>query len=106
VVNTLHRLWQQPLTEVDPDVIYFRSRLNLLTDQQLGWLRDLADICRFRAVSDPPSWLTAPELEAMSAYLAARPDVRRLGRYEYSLDGRTVDFTPAITPAAQAYPIT
>ena len=105
VVNTLHRLWQQPLTEVDPDVIYFRSRLNLLTDQQLAWLRDLADICRFRAVSDPPSWLSATELDDMSAYLAAQPEIGRVGRYEYTVAGRTADFTAAITPAAQAYPI-
>jgi alpha-galactosidase len=106
VVNTLHRLWLQPLTEVDPDVIYFRSRLNLLTDQQLDWLRDLADICRFRAVSDPPSWLTPTELDALQTYLSAQPDVRRLSRYEYAIDGRRVDFTAVISPAAQAYPIT
>jgi alpha-galactosidase len=105
VVNTVHRLWQQPLAEVDPDVIYFRSRLNLLTEQQLAWLRDLADICGFRAVSDPPSWLSATELEDMTGYLAARPEIRRLGRYRYTVDGRETDFGPAITPAAQAYPI-
>ena len=106
VINTLHRLWHQPLTEVDPDVIYFRSRLNLLTDQQQSWLRDLADISRFRAVSDPPSWLSPTELEDMCGYLAARPDVRRVDRYTYTIDGRKVDFAPAISPAAQAYPIT
>ena len=106
VVNAVHRLWHRPLAEVDPDVVYFRSRLNLLTDQQLGWLRDLADICRFRALSDPPSWLTTPELHDLTAYLSARPDIRRRSRYVYTVDGREVDFTPAITPAAQAYPIT
>jgi alpha-galactosidase len=105
VVNALHRLWQQPLAEVDPDVVYFRSRLNLLTDQQLAWLRDLADICRFRAVSDPPAWLTPSELEAMTAYLNARPDIQRIGRYEYAIDGRRTDFTAVISPADQAYPI-
>ena len=105
VVNTLHRLWHRPLAEIDPDVIYFRSRLNLLTGQQMAWLRDLADICRFRAVSDPPSWLTPTELDEMTTYLSGRPEVRRLSRYEYALDGRAVDFTVAITPAAQAYPI-
>ncbi len=106
VVNTLHRIWQAPLTEVDPDVIYFRSRLNLLTDRQLSWLRDLADITRFRAVSDPPSWLTETELSRMTDYLVASPDVRRRGRYTWTIDGREVDFTPAVTPEAQAYPIT
>lgn len=47
VVNTLHRLWHAPPAEVDPDVVYFRSRLNLLSDEQLGWLRDLAVVCGF-----------------------------------------------------------
>ncbi|MEU8611625.1 glycoside hydrolase family 36 protein [Actinoplanes sp. NPDC048791] len=106
VVNTVHRLWHQPLTEVDPDVVYFRSRLNLLTDQQLGWLRDLADICRFRALSDPPSWLSATELDDLRTYLVAQPEIRRRSRYVYTVDGREVDFAPAITSAAQAYPIT
>lgn len=106
VVNTLHRLWQAPLLEVDPDVVYFRSRLNLLTEQQQRWLRDLADICGFRAVSDPPGWLHPDELEAMTSYLSARPRVRRLGRYRFALDGREVDFTPAVAPEReQRYPI-
>ncbi|GHH39100.1 glycoside hydrolase family 36 protein [Lentzea cavernae] len=106
VVNTLHRLWHAPLLEVDPDVVYFRSRLNLLTDRQQSWLRDLADICGFRAVSDPPGWLRPDELEAMTRYLGHRPDVRRLGRYRFSLDGREADFTPAVDPGAeQVYPI-
>ncbi|MBT2410672.1 alpha-galactosidase [Streptomyces sp. ISL-12] len=106
VVNTVHRLWQAPLLEVDPDVVYFRSRLNLLTEPQQGLLRDLADICGFRAVSDPPGWLRPDELEALTAYLTARPDVRRLGRYRFALDGREVDFGPAVTPESeQRYPI-
>ena len=107
VVNTLHRLWHAPVLEVDPDVVYFRSRLNLLTDRQQGWLRDLADICGFRAVSDPPGWLRPDELGAMTRYLGHRPDIRRLGRYRFSLDGREVDFTPAVDQdTEQVYPIT
>ncbi len=107
VVNSLHRLWQSPLVEVDPDVIYFRSKLNLLTTQQLRWLRDLADICRFRAVSDPPSWLTPAELEDLREYLDATPQVRRLGRYRFSVDGRVVDFGAAVAAdtGGQLYPI-
>ncbi|MGP2439375.1 glycoside hydrolase family 36 protein [Streptomyces sp. JW3] len=106
VVNTVHRLWQAPLLEVDPDVVYFRSRLNLLTEPQQSLLRDLADICGFRAVSDPPGWLRPEELDAMTAYLTARPEVRRLGRYRFALDGREVDFTPAVAPESeQRYPI-
>ncbi|MDT0440489.1 glycoside hydrolase family 36 protein [Streptomyces doudnae] len=106
VVNTVHRLWQTPLLEVDPDVVYFRSRLNLLTEQQQRWLRDLADVCGFRAVSDPPSWLRPDELEEMTGYLAARPRVRRVDRYRYTVDGREVDFAPAVDPGTeQRYPI-
>ncbi|MBD0740338.1 glycoside hydrolase family 36 protein [Streptomyces sp. CBMA29] len=107
VANSVHRLWQAPLAEVDPDVIYFRRRLNLLTDQQLAWLRDLADICGFRAVSDPPSWLSADEHASMVAYLAHRPEIRHLGRYRYAIDGREVDFGAAVDPdaAGQLYPI-
>ena len=98
VVNALHRLWQAPLLEIDPDVVYFRRRLNLLNDQQLGWLRDLADVCGFRAVSDPPSWLSKDELEMMTRYLGEKRRVSKLGRYLFSIDGREVDFAPAITP--------
>ncbi|MFD5650129.1 glycoside hydrolase family 36 protein [Streptomyces sp. NPDC127039] len=106
VVNTVHRLWQSPLLEVDPDVVYFRSRLNLLTDQQQGLLRDLADVCGFRAVSDPPGWLRPEELQAMEAYLTGRPEVRRLGRYRFALDGREVDFGAAVAPGdEQRYPL-
>ncbi|MEV0562996.1 glycoside hydrolase family 36 protein [Dactylosporangium sp. NPDC050588] len=105
VVNSVHRLWQSPLVEVDPDVIYFRSKLNLLTTQQTRWLRDLADVCGFRAVSDPPSWLTPAELEDMREYLDAKPVIRRLGRYRFTLDGREVDFAPAVATDGQLYPI-
>ncbi|WP_405192594.1 glycoside hydrolase family 36 protein [Streptomyces anthocyanicus] len=106
VVNTVHRLWQSPLLEVDPDVVYFRSRLNLLTEQQQGLLRDLADVCGFRAVSDPPGWLLPEELKAMEAYLTGRPEVRRLGRYRFALDGREVDFGAAVAPGdEQRYPL-
>jgi alpha-galactosidase len=107
LVNSVHRLWQAPLAEIDPDVVYFRHRLNLLTDRQLMWLRDLADICGFRAVSDPPSWLTPDEIEAMTTYLSRRPDITRVGRYRYTIDGREVDFEQAVHPATadQLYPI-
>ncbi len=106
VVNTVHRLWQSSLLEVDPDVVYFRSRLNLLTDQQQGLLRDLADICGFRAVSDPPGWLHPDELQAMTRYLRARPEIRKVDRYRFLLDGREVDFAPVVNPGQeQRYPI-
>lgn len=105
VVNSVHRLWQSALVEVDPDVVYFRSKLNLLTPQQQQWLRDLADVCGFRAVSDPPSWLSPAELEGMRDYLDATPAIHRLSRYRFTIDGREVDFAPAVAPGDQLYPI-
>ncbi|MFF5076445.1 glycoside hydrolase family 36 protein [Actinoplanes sp. NPDC000266] len=105
VVNSIHRLWWSPLVEVDPDVVYFRGKLNLLTPQQTQWLRDLADICGFRAVSDPPSWLTTDELSTLRDYLSARPAIRQLSRYRYLIDGRETDFTAAVAGGGQAYPI-
>lgn len=96
VVNTLHRLWQSPLLELDPDVVYFRSRQNLLSEEQMLWLRDLADICDFRAVSDPPGWLSSHELNTMIEYLSRKPKIEKRGRYEFVIDGRRVDFAPAI----------
>ncbi|MCA2176209.1 alpha-galactosidase [Nonomuraea glycinis] len=104
VVNTLHRLWQSPLVQVDPDVVYFRSRLNLLTETQMGVLHDVAAICGFKAVSDPPSWLGPAELDRMAAYLAEQPEIIQKGRYRFAIDGRTVDFTAALNPGQQ-YPI-
>jgi alpha-galactosidase len=106
VVNSVHRMWQAPLIDIDPDVVFFRSRLSLLSDQQAAWLRDLADVCGFRAVSDPPGWLTADELDTMIRYLSHRPEVRRLGRYRFDIDGREVDFGAAVTAHdSQRYPI-
>ncbi|MGJ6963348.1 glycoside hydrolase family 36 protein [Streptosporangium sp. G11] len=104
VVNTLHRLWQSPLAQVDPDIVYFRSRLNLLTDTQMSWLHDLAAICGFKAVSDPPSWLNPDELEHMVAYLGRQPEIVQEGRYRFTVDGRPVDFTAALN-LGQQYPI-
>jgi alpha-galactosidase len=105
VVNSIHRLWQSPLIEVDPDVVYFRGKLNLLTPQQMQWLRDLATLCGFRAVSDPPSWLTQAELADLRTFLESRPEVRQLDRYRFTIDGRHVDFTPAVSTDGQLYPI-
>ena len=96
VVNTLHRLWQSRLAQVDPDVVYFRSRHNLLNEQQMAWLHDLADVCSFRAVSDPPQWLLPDELKAMTAFLSAAPRIEKESRYRYRIDGRRVDFAPAV----------
>jgi alpha-galactosidase len=47
----------------------------------------LADVCGFRAIFDPSSWLSPDELDAMIIYLARRPEITRVDRYRYTIDG-------------------
>jgi alpha-galactosidase len=95
LVASVNRLWLKSLVELDPDVAYFRSRSNLLTDPQRRLLADLAHACGFRATSDPPGWLDGAERAELAAFLAHDPPVRQLDRYRVAVDGRVVDFTAA-----------
>lgn len=97
VCTSLHRLWLQPLIHTDPDVVYFRSRYNLLTPQQRTWLQDLARVAGFRATSDPPQWLSADEHRELASFLQERSAVERLGLYRYRVDGREVDFSVVVS---------
>jgi alpha-galactosidase len=96
VRTTVHRLWMASLFHVDPDVAYFRTRRCAMNEVEKGFLRDLASICGFTATSDIPSWLAPDERSDLLAFLASRPRVERPGRYRFALDGRTVDFSPAM----------
>jgi alpha-galactosidase len=98
LVTSLHRLWLRGAFELDPDVVYFRARYNLLDDEYRQFLIDLAQVCDFRGTSDPVGWLDSEELEALEDFLMHRPRVSRRGRYRFTVDERTVDFEPAITP--------
>ncbi len=91
--TSLHRLWLQPLIHTDPDVVYFRSRYNLLGPEELESLQALAHIAGFKATSDLPQWLSAEERAQLARFLEERPAVVRRGRYLYELDGRLVDFS-------------
>ncbi len=102
--TTLHRLWLQPLVQVDPDVVYFRSRGLTMTESQKRQLQDLALICGYKATSDPPSWMSESEREALRAFLSTEPAIERTGRYTFRVDGREVDFstTAALPPPPTA----
>lgn len=93
--STLHRLWLAPLLHPDPDVAYFRQAESKLSPQQNQLLQDMAHICRFKATSDLPQWLTAAEKENLRQFLEQNPQVEQTGRYTFRLDGRAVDFSPA-----------
>lgn len=96
IANSVARLWLRDVIAVDPDVVYFRSRNNLLTADQRGLLIDLAQVCGFRAVSDPIDWLDSREREALEAFLTERPPVERRDRNRFTIAGRPVDFGPVV----------
>jgi alpha-galactosidase len=95
LATSVCRLWLGSLLDIDPDVVYFRSRSNLLSEPQRRLLVQLAQACGFLSTSDPWSWLTDPERSALAEFLCRKPPVERLSRYRVRLDGKVVDFAPA-----------
>ncbi len=93
--TVIHRLWLKPLLHIDPDVVYFESKENSLTQEQKILLQDLAYICDFKATSDLPQWMTYDELEQLRSFLNTNPKVKQAGRYIFHIDDRMVDFTSA-----------
>jgi len=90
--TSLHRLWLKPLVHTDPDVVYFRTRYNLLTPAQRSVLQDLALVAGFKATSDPPEWLDGEEREQLKAWLEANPPVEQTGPHTFKIGEREVNF--------------
>ena len=95
--TALNRLWLKSLLYVDPDVTYFESKGNSLTQEQRSLLQNLAQICDFKATSDLPQWMTEDELYQLRCFLDTDPKIERTGRYTFYLDDCRVDFT-SVTP--------
>jgi alpha-galactosidase len=94
--TSLHRLWLKPLVNVDPDVMYFRSKYNKLNSHEKQLLQDLGAISGFKATSDLPQWLDTSEKQALEAFLESTPAVQKVERYRYQIDERVVDFNQVI----------
>jgi alpha-galactosidase len=94
--TSIHRLWLSPLVNIDPDVIYFRSKHNTLKQHESQLLQDLGSISGFKSTSDLPQWMNAPEKETLREYLESVPTVKKKKRYQYQIDERVVDFGAAI----------
>ena len=92
--TTTNRLWLQSLVQTDPDVVYFSSRQNSLTPEQKGLIQDLGQICKFKASSDIPNWLTEPEVKSLHEYLRNNPEVRKIGQTSFQVGDHQVDFGP------------
>lgn len=94
--TSLHRLWLSPLVNVDPDVMFFRSRHNALRSHEKRLLLDLGIISGFKATSDLPQWMNSSEKKTLREYLESRATVQKRQRYQYQINGRVVDFSPAV----------
>jgi alpha-galactosidase len=94
--TSLHRLWLSPNVNIDPDVMFFRSKHNSLNGQQNQLLQDLGTLSGFKATSDLPQWMDASDRDRLRAFLEAEPIVQKQLRYGYRIDNRDVDFSSAI----------
>jgi len=94
--TSVNRLWLSPLMAIDPDVVFFRSQHNSMNSDQNKILQDLALVCNFKATSDLPVWLNVDERRALRTFLEYTPTIKQKDRHSYFLDGRFVDFSPAI----------
>jgi len=99
VRTSIHRLWLQPLVNIDPDVLFFRSQLNWLEPHEKQLLQDLGTITGFKATSDLPQWLNASDEKALREFLESYPTVQKKSRYQFVINGRPVDFGPAVPVA-------
>ena len=90
--TTLNRLWLKQLVHIDPDVVYFTSRQNSLSDEQISLLQHLAQICNFKATSDIPSWLTEVERQSLCEFLETTPEIHRVGRTAFQIGNHLVDY--------------
>ncbi len=94
--TSIHRLWLKQLVNVDPDVLFFRSKYNALQPHEKQMLQDLGIIFGFKATSDLPQWLNTKERDSLCKFLESTPTVEKKGRYQYRIDGRDVDLGPAV----------
>ena len=101
--NGVERMWMRHLVGLDPDVVFARGTRNLLTPEQRQWLRDSAVLSGFRAVSDPPEWLTEEEKEMLRNYLGPLPETERRGRYRFRIGEREVDLEHAVRATSGPY---
>ena len=95
--TTLNRLWLQPLVHIDPDIAYFETKENKLSLEQKKLLQDLALVCKFKATSGLPQWITPQEHAELKNFLIENPKIEQIGRYVFRIDDREVDFTPAVS---------
>ncbi len=93
--TSVNRLWLMSLVNVDPDVAFFSESKSLTPNQKQLFL-DLTHICGVKATSDLPDSWTPSQRIIIRQWLEASPTIHRTGRYGFTIDGRKVDFSPAM----------
>jgi alpha-galactosidase len=73
----------------------------MLDHCQPDLLRALSEVLGFKSTSDPVSWLNDKEQQSLRAYLARSPEIERVGRNVFRVDGQLVDFDSAIRHEAE-----
>ena len=94
--TTINRFWLNSLLACDPDVVYFRSAHNSMTDVEKKALQDLALVCNFKATSDVPNWLSKSERNQLCEFFTHLPTVTRKSRNVFEINGQQVDFSDAM----------
>ena len=97
VRTSINRLWLSPIVQTDPDVVYFQSLGNSLSDDHKDILKSLALITNYKATSDLPHLNTPEDKKALLDFLNNSPDINRIDRYIFSLDGKLIDFSNSVT---------
>jgi alpha-galactosidase len=94
--TSIHRLWLKPIVNIDPDVMFLRSRHNALRPHEKQMLLDLGRVTGFKATSDLPQWMNREDLDSLRGFLEANENIRKISQYRFQIDNREVDFGPAI----------
>lgn len=92
----LHRLWLNPLVNIDPDVMFFRTRHNALKQNENQLLQDLGILTGFKATSDLPQWMSKENIDSLREFLETEFNFQKGTRYKYQINGREVDFSSAM----------
>ena len=103
--TSLHRVWLSPLVNVDPDVVFFRSKHNALKAHEAQLLEDLGSLCGFKSTSDLPQWMSSSDMKMLREFLESAGMIGKKDRYRYEVNGREVDFSPVIPIESSALSI-
>ena len=77
--------------------MFIRSKHNALQPDEKQLLLDLGTLTGFKATSDLPNWMTKQDVASLRDFMNNDFNVQKLSRYKFSINGRIVDFSSAIT---------